>query len=589
MSNKLHRLEIAELIFLAGTIIGLVVAAIFGRAIFAIAPLFILVCLNLINRYRLKWQIRRNTSAAIGRVQRRLAAQFQEFASYYTNQPQVKGALSDGTPERVASAVRANVNPLDQDLAELQQQCVNLQNSLASVVNYLNSSSLASRVDHLEQVFTRLSRGLSGLSDQVDASLRRQMDDLRHQLKAVQRKTGTKEGGLRPKVEYLEKVLVQLSQDLAAIANQIEALQRQAEATSVPPVVRNQEQSGRLSYQLREERESRWEEDNEAISSPVPPPPLNLIPEPSPQTWRCVHAIAGHADWVSAVAIAPDAQTFVSSSFDQTIKVWNLRTGERIRLLCDRAGEIYAISLSQDGKTLASGGSDQTIKLWDLGAGQLIYTFWEYSGSIRSVALSPITPSTSKHGRILASGNFDHTIKLWHLETRELIDTLTGHSGAVSAIAFSPLSSTQGKILASAGADGLIKIWDWERRNLLQTFSGDLGSIGAIAFSPDGQLLASGSSDKTIKLWHLTTGERMAIFRGHAGAVTSVIISPDGETLISGSADSTIQIWHLATGKSLGVLSGEPAESVISLAISSDGQMLVSGGAYGTLKIWQRD
>ncbi len=582
MSNKLNRLEIAEFVFLIGLIIGLIVAAIAKQAIYAIAPLSVLVCLNLINRRRFELLMQRETSAAIEQVEQEVSDQLKSYASYYSSITSSGGASWVPAPDHLASLIQANINPIYEDLGQLQQQCANLHESIASIANYLNRSSLTTRIEDLEQGLVRLSRGLAAISDQVDVAVQHQIDDLKQQLKAIQRKAGSRDSDRdrdreekpRPKVEYLERALGQLSDHIAAISQQVEALQRKAERMATPP----QYVSGGVTG-----------------GTPVPQYPASSRvsqSEPPQQTWRCVHTLPAHGDWVSDLAIANDGQTLISGSFDQTIKLWNLRNGQLIRTLCERGGEIYAIALKQDGKTLIGGSSDQTIKLWDIESGKSIYTFWEYSGSVRSVALSPNSPNAQNKGAILASGNFDHTVKIWHLETRELIETLEGHSGSVGAVAFSPIPPSppyQGGILASGSADGTIKIWDWERKNLLQTFSGDLGAIADRAFSPNGQILASGSSDKTVKLWHIPTGNRIAVLKGHQGAVTSVVISPDGETLISGSADATIQIWHLTTNKQVGILTADTPESVISLALSLDGQILVSGSAYGTINIWRRD
>jgi WD40 repeat protein/uncharacterized protein YukE len=587
MSNKLNRLEIAEFIVLVSLIIGLIVAAIAKQVIYAIAPLSLLVCLNLINRRRFEILLRRETSAAIEQVEQEVSDQLKSFANYYSSITQSGGISWAPPPDHLASLIQANINPIYQDLVQVQQQCANLQESIASIANYLNRSSLTTRIEDLEQGLARLSRGLAAISDQVDGGVQRQIDDLKQLVKSIQRKAGSRdrdrdrEEKSRPKVEYLEQALGQLSDNIAAISQQVEALQRKAEKMATPPQYAAGGVTGGTPM-------PQYAAGGVTGGTPMPQYAASSRvshSEPAPQTWRCVNTLPAHGDWVSDLAISNDGKTLISCSFDQTIKLWNLRNGQLIRPLCERGGEIYAIALG-DGKTLVSGSSDQTIKLWDLESGKSIYTFWEYSGSVRSVALSPISTNAQNKGLILASGNFDHTVKLWHLETRELIQTLEGHSGAVGAVAFSPIP---GGNLASASADGTIKVWDWERKNLLQTFSGDLGAIGAIAFSPNGQILASGSSDKTVKLWHVPTGNRIAVLKGHVGAVTSIVISPDGETLISGSADGTIQIWHLTTHKQLGILTADPAESVISLALSPDGQILVSGSAYGTINIWRRD
>jgi WD40 repeat protein len=46
-----------------------------------------------------------------------------------------------------------------------------------------------------------------------------------------------------------------------------------------------------------------------------------------------LHTLAGHTDWVSAVAVTPDGRRAVSASKDPTLKVWDLETGCELHTL----------------------------------------------------------------------------------------------------------------------------------------------------------------------------------------------------------------------------------------------------------------
>ncbi|HEY9621736.1 MAG TPA: TIR domain-containing protein [Crinalium sp.] len=202
------------------------------------------------------------------------------------------------------------------------------------------------------------------------------------------------------------------------------------------------------------------------------------------------NTLSGHQFSVSSVSFSPDGKTLASGSWDNSIKLWNVETGELIRTLPGHQSSVRSVSFSPDGKTLASGSGDKTIKLWNVETGELIRTLMGHQSSVRSMSLS-------SDGKTLASGSDDNSIKLWNVETGELIGTLTGH---------------------------LYGVW-------------------SVSFSPDGKTLASGSGDKTIKLWNMDTGELIGTLTGHQSSVWSVSFSPDGKTLASGSADSTIKLW----------------------------------------------
>ncbi|MHC5934623.1 protein kinase domain-containing protein [Nostoc sp.] len=285
--------------------------------------------------------------------------------------------------------------------------------------------------------------------------------------------------------------------------------------------------------------------------------------------------LTGHSGMVVSVAISPDGKTLVSGSYDYTIKLWNLATGEEIRTFTGHSNFVHSVAISPDGKTLASGSVDTTIKLWNLATGEEIRTLTGHSCWVWSVAFSP-------DGKTLASGGFDDIIRLWNLATGEQIRTFTGCSISVDDVAISP----DGKTLASVGFGDIIKLWNLATGEEIRTLTGHSGGVFSVAISPDGKTLASGSLDKTIKLWNLATGKKIRTFTGHSDSVYSVAISPDGKTLASGSSDSTIKLWNLATGEQIHTLTGH-SHTVISVAISPDGKTLASGSPDRTIKIWR--
>ncbi|BAY65252.1 protein kinase [Calothrix brevissima NIES-22] len=305
-----------------------------------------------------------------------------------------------------------------------------------------------------------------------------------------------------------------------------------------------------------------------------PTNPIFLV-ESFPSSFFLEKTLKGHSNPVDSVAISPDGNTLASGSWDNTIKLWNLATGEQIRTFSGHSDTVNSVAFSPNGNTLASGSWDKTIKLWNLATGEQIRTLKVHSNTVISVAFSP-------DGNTLASGSSDKTIKLWNLATGEQIRTFSGHSDTVNSVAFSP----DGKTLVSGSDDKTIKLWNLATGEEIRTLTGHSYTIYSVAFSPDGKTLASGSDDKTIKLWNLATGEEIRTLTGHSYTIWSVAFSPDGNILASGSRDNTIKLWNLATGEQIRTLTGHDYE-VISVAISPDGKTLASGSGDNTIKIWR--
>src|SRR5262249_53683713 len=65
---------------------------------------------------------------------------------------------------------------------------------------------------------------------------------------------------------------------------------------------------------------------------------------------------AGHNDAVSCLAFAPDGRTLASGSWDSTVRLWHLATGQEVATLEGHRGRIHCLVFAADGRTLASGG-----------------------------------------------------------------------------------------------------------------------------------------------------------------------------------------------------------------------------------------
>ena len=80
--------------------------------------------------------------------------------------------------------------------------------------------------------------------------------------------------------------------------------------------------------------------------------------------FQAAQTLTGHDNGVRSVSISPDGSTLVSGSWDNTIKIWNLATGQLRQTLTGHDNYVLSVSISPDGSTLVSGSSDNTIKIW---------------------------------------------------------------------------------------------------------------------------------------------------------------------------------------------------------------------------------
>src|SRR5262249_35969141 len=134
------------------------------------------------------------------------------------------------------------------------------------------------------------------------------------------------------------------------------------------------------------------------------------------------------------------------------------------------------------GRYLATYSFDQTVRLWDVRTGQQLHCFPGFtfdppriggSGAVR-IAFSP-------DGRHLASGSGDREIKVWDLTTGQTVHTLRGHRDPVFSVQYSP----DGRHLASY-CRKTVKFWDLTTEQELWTRP----QFGDVAFDCAGQRVA---------------------------------------------------------------------------------------------------
>jgi WD40 repeat protein len=166
---------------------------------------------------------------------------------------------------------------------------------------------------------------------------------------------------------------------------------------------------------------------------------------------------------VGSVAYSPDGNSIVSGSggthqagipeegFVQ-VEVWDAQTGQemvRIKGGHTHTHNVESVSYSPDGKRIVSASQDNTLKVWDAKSGVETLTLNGHTKPVWSVAYSP-------DGKRIVSGSDDRSIKVWDVRTGQETLTLKGHTSGVTAVASSP----QGYRIVSGSADGTIKIWD---------------------------------------------------------------------------------------------------------------------------------
>ncbi|MCS7161953.1 MAG: LysM peptidoglycan-binding domain-containing protein [Bacteroidia bacterium] len=323
--------------------------------------------------------------------------------------------------------------------------------------------------------------------------------------------------------------------------------------------------------------------------------------------------LVGHKNRVVYATFSPDGTTLATSSWDKTIRLWNVQTGASRVVLSGHTHIVEKVFFSAQLTYLVSLAEDFSARVWDLRRGISIAQLWGHRDNLTHVALSAdasliLTTSLDKTARLwrghsgellekveadsevlhgvltadgkkAAFGTRSGTLYLWDIPQNHLVK-LSVHGGPISQIILAP---TEDRLLCLS-EDGTASLWNWEG-NQLGRLRAEGAPMRVADFSPEGDKVVIGLADSTLRVWALPSGQLLRVMRGHMGLPYALQWSPSGKHILSIGTDQKAILW---SGRSFLPLTEYtfPPHITFRPAFSPDGKYLAVPGLKGSVYLY---
>ncbi|CAH8267399.1 unnamed protein product [Arabidopsis lyrata] len=262
---------------------------------------------------------------------------------------------------------------------------------------------------------------------------------------------------------------------------------------------------------------------------------------PDVENWKAVMTLRGHTADVVDLNWSPDDSMLASGSLDNTVHIWNMRTGMCTTVLRGHLSLVKGVTWDPIGSFIASQSDDKTVIIWrtnDWGMAHRTDGHWAKSlGStfFRRLGWSPCGHFlTTTHGFQKPK----HSAPVLERGEWSVAYDFLGHSAPIIVVRF---NHSMFKRISSSTQETKQVGWS---NGTSKTGGKDLQSYNVIAM---------GSQDRTITVW--TTGSARPLFVAKhffGQSVVDLSWSPDGYSLFACSLDGTVAMIHFDP-KELGV------------------------------------
>lgn len=318
-----------------------------------------------------------------------------------------------------------------------------------------------------------------------------------------------------------------------------------------------------------------------------PPAEVEVDLKKEPLSFKCylpkrtIHVYKGHANGTGALKYLPKTgHLFLSGGNDNMLRIWDSYHDRRcLRDYQGHTKPINAVDFAHDGTSFLSASFDQSVKIWDTEIGK-VTTRIQLKSTPNDLQYHP---SQSEVFIVGLSNSRIHQYDLRVPAKQGLVQVYDHHLSSILSLRFFP----DGSKFISSSEDKTVRIWENQINIPVKQISDTAQhSMPFINIHPQHKYFCTQSMDNTIYTYGMQPKYKRhpkKAFKGHhsAGYGVGLTFSPDGHYICSGDSKSKVLIWDWTTTRLLKTIDIDGDKPVTQIAWNPQetSKLICSGGA----------
>ncbi|MCU4176759.1 caspase family protein [Carboxylicivirga sp. N1Y90] len=325
----------------------------------------------------------------------------------------------------------------------------------------------------------------------------------------------------------------------------------------------------------------------------------------------------GHSRYVTCVDISADGKYAITGSADNTLKLWNIKSGKEIRNFTMHTEAIRSVFFNAEGTKIVSASNDNKAIVYDVIKGKVLAEM-QIDNKLEKACFTP-------DGSKVITADDRNLLSLWDANTGQLIGDYKKHYSAViskqsftndgnaflqyvdrnemvsvnlqdsaAVISFKAdkpydyAISPNNKYVAIATEKKEVLLFDLKTGEKLRDLNATVdkpcdGCKSYLVFSHNSKYMATASKYAPVTIWDIKTGKVVAQFETDADWFDELKFSPNDENVVL-SADDEMWVWNIKSGKELLNLSFDGLECIP--VISPDSKSILTTGTFNRTALW---